>query len=749
LNYPIWKNLWKHRHSEERRIMKWYLEIKVIFTFVTEKIRNRFQPLSRSLLSLLTVLLLSGNGPLINVVEAQSEEPDNKQVIELEHEAEPDDLPEPGGEVTFEVELKNEGDTALTITSLKDSLFMEQALDLLPLELPAGEEWKHTYKGTVEGVAGDVIESALMVAATDSNGNELIAASTTKIKIEKEDSDDDSELEFEYEVSPDDLPEPGGEVTFEVKIKNEGQTPLVLSALIDSILLDQAVDILPVEISSGEEWRHEFLGAVEGVAGEVLEHVLTATLLDSDQNELQFEAKTKIRIESDDKFEPDPDEKPADLAGVVIGDKVWLDVDQDGVQSEGEPGIKGVLIQLFRHGKGDLLDETLSAEDGTYRFEGDYPSKVYLGVIVPEGFALTLRNAGEDRSVDSDLDPLSARSKKIKLKESEGKEGIYQHDTEWDIGLIEADNQIEMVGVVDGGFWKNHTETWPVDKVVVGNIEYTKEQALARMTGGADKSFTLFRELVTALLNIESGVPEDCIVEEIEVADQWLATNPPGSNVKANTDAWKGEGKGLHSILKSFNQGKLCAETRPASRTPVSVAFGFRNEGNGKGKGFKIRTTAEAGRIVLLQKSFDMETWEDVKILKLDYGVLEFHEQDIDQDPNAFYRLVFQEGAAGFDETPAQRGAFLQLESNQTENLDPWVYEGDLEIKGNGNVVKGSIDEKGFGTVVAGDLIIRGNTNEISGLTVMGNIIIRGNGNVLNEVDYEGDIVETGNGNEY
>ncbi len=64
--------------------------------------------------------------------------------------------------------------------------------------------------------------------------------------------------------------------------------------------------------------------------------------------------------------------------GAVIGDKVWLDADADGIQDDGEPGIPGVTVALIFDANGDgmwdagepIIATTTTGQYGTYLFTG-------------------------------------------------------------------------------------------------------------------------------------------------------------------------------------------------------------------------------------------------------------------------------------------------------------------------------------------------------------------------------------------
>ena len=87
------------------------------------------------------------------------------------------------------------------------------------------------------------------------------------------------------------------------------------------------------------------------------------------------------------------------IAGTTgaIGDRLWIDVDNDGVQDAGEPGLMGVEVRLFADNNGDGIYETqvgatqTTGADGRYVFIGVAPGAyrvVVNGGAVPGGYAL-------------------------------------------------------------------------------------------------------------------------------------------------------------------------------------------------------------------------------------------------------------------------------------------------------------------------------------------------------------------------
>jgi hypothetical protein len=114
------------------------------------------------------------------------------------------------------------------------------------------------------------------------------------------------------------------------------------------------------------------------------------------------------------------------------------------------------------------------------------------------------------------------------------------------------------------GYWKNHSEAWPVETITIGGVVYTKAQAIALMQKATkgDKTYNMFEQLVAAKLNVLAGNEASCINGTIAAADLWMATyGPVGSNVKASSAAWAVGGP-LATTLDRYNNGQLCAPSR-------------------------------------------------------------------------------------------------------------------------------------------------------------------------------------------
>lgn len=100
----------------------------------------------------------------------------------------------------------------------------------------------------------------------------------------------------------------------------------------------------------------------------------------------------------------------------IIGDFVWNDLNQNGIQDPGEPGINGVAVRLFTS-SGVLVstfvteDHPVSGEAGYYEFSAQ-PGEYYVSFPfqLTNGFLLTIPNAGTDPNINSKPNPDTGRT---------------------------------------------------------------------------------------------------------------------------------------------------------------------------------------------------------------------------------------------------------------------------------------------------------------------------------------------------
>ncbi len=92
-----------------------------------------------------------------------------------------------------------------------------------------------------------------------------------------------------------------------------------------------------------------------------------------------------------------------------IGNLVWHDLNRNGVQDGGEPGVENVRVNLF-DGSGTLVATTTTSAGGAYEFTGLCPSAYQVAIdasTLPPGFTATLPNIGGNSETDSSDSPIA------------------------------------------------------------------------------------------------------------------------------------------------------------------------------------------------------------------------------------------------------------------------------------------------------------------------------------------------------
>ncbi|HEY8133173.1 MAG TPA: SdrD B-like domain-containing protein, partial [Thermoanaerobaculia bacterium] len=97
-----------------------------------------------------------------------------------------------------------------------------------------------------------------------------------------------------------------------------------------------------------------------------------------------------------------------------LGDFVWHDLDEDGIQDPGEPGLPGVVVTLLDVHFNAIASKTTDAA-GLYLFSDLEPGEYVLEFQTPPSFFPTQKRQGTNPSADSDIDPSTRRTDIIKL----------------------------------------------------------------------------------------------------------------------------------------------------------------------------------------------------------------------------------------------------------------------------------------------------------------------------------------------
>ncbi|MBV7333569.1 carboxypeptidase regulatory-like domain-containing protein [Chloroflexi bacterium TSY] len=112
-----------------------------------------------------------------------------------------------------------------------------------------------------------------------------------------------------------------------------------------------------------------------------------------------------------------------------MGNYVWSDLNGNGLQDGGEPGVDGVTVELLDAG-GSVISNTVTAGGGFYSFTNLDPGTYSVRFTAPDGTQLTSQDAGDD-ALDSDADPSTGETAQVTLAAGENNDTI-------DAGLVDT-----------------------------------------------------------------------------------------------------------------------------------------------------------------------------------------------------------------------------------------------------------------------------------------------------------------------
>ena len=119
------------------------------------------------------------------------------------------------------------------------------------------------------------------------------------------------------------------------------------------------------------------------------------------------------------------------VKGAGLGDFVWDDLNGNGQQDTGEPGVANVTVTLYNSANVQVGSPQTTTASGGYLFSGLVPGDYYVVFSnPPAGYSLTAQNQGAD-ATDSDADPTT------------GKTGVYtlssgENELTVDAGLVKG-----------------------------------------------------------------------------------------------------------------------------------------------------------------------------------------------------------------------------------------------------------------------------------------------------------------------
>ncbi|MEM7128996.1 MAG: SdrD B-like domain-containing protein [Chloroflexota bacterium] len=211
-------------------------------------------------------------------------------------------------------------------------------------------------------------------------------------------------------------------LTFKYEVTNTGDRALIWTQLVDDVFGDLTAECgLPVDVPLDRSVSCSI-------------NRLSGAFPNGKVNIGQVSVRTQIQ-QLEDKNDPawyitivEPRELPASL-----GDTVWLDENENGLQDENEQGVPNVEVRLLAEDE-TPLSVTGTDSDGKYLFDDLAPGKYIVEFEIPYGYTLTHAYVGNDQAIDSNAQltaPYVGRSESVTLQSGEANMTI-------DAGLVWA-----------------------------------------------------------------------------------------------------------------------------------------------------------------------------------------------------------------------------------------------------------------------------------------------------------------------
>jgi len=269
-------------------------------------------------------------------------------------------------------------------------------------------------------------------------------------------------------------------------------------------------------------------------------------------NESDLEKQALIRFEM-----------PTEPVPASLGDTVWYDTNEDGIQDPGEEGIEGVVVRLYTCAD-VFVAQTMTDANGFYIFPDLVPGDYYVEFFAPEAFVFSPQDQGSDDADDSDADPATGRTICTTLDPGED-------DMTWDAGLYMPPPQEGCTLTI--GYWKNHAGFGPQpdylsqflpiwlgdpmgdESMHVTTVQMAYDILTQKVYGDPSNGITkLYAQLLAAKLNVANGASDEDIADAFDDADEFLADHSytEWSSLSRST---KRMVNGLKSDFDDYNNG--------------------------------------------------------------------------------------------------------------------------------------------------------------------------------------------------
>ena len=337
---------------------------------------------------------------------------DAESSIEVIKTADPTSLTEPGGDVTFTVDVTNTSavDT-ITLTTIEDDEDNDgvndvtyNAIDICATTVLApGESTTCTFIHNVSGSAGDTITDEVTANGTDDEGDPVSDSDDAVVTIIGVNA-----RKTVTDQGGNNLAEAGEVLTYSIEVTNNSTVAVTNVPVVDSIPTNTSYLVGSADATGGifDDVTNSISWTIASIGvGESETVTFQVTVVDPIPDGVEKIVNLAVVGDPEDP-PPDPPDPPTDcvpgdplctetpISG-SLGDRVWEDSNGDGIQDPTETGINGVTVDLI-DASGTVIDSQTTAGDGDYDFTGlaagDYTVDVTDTTNVLEDYDITTSN---------------------------------------------------------------------------------------------------------------------------------------------------------------------------------------------------------------------------------------------------------------------------------------------------------------------------------------------------------------------
>ncbi|MCC6457746.1 MAG: VWA domain-containing protein [Caldilineaceae bacterium] len=303
-----------------------------------------------------------------------------------------------GGTVHYTITVKNIGNVTLHNVTVTDAkLGLVQNIGTLPVNASAqltgsyGPVSQADLPGPIfntAGATGTTTTGEPPVPVTDTH--ELPIAISPRLTLVK------TAATATYSVV-------GDTISYSYKLTNDGNVTLNGPFTVSD---DKATVVCPAEpasLATGESitCTATYVITAQDIANGSVTNIATGHAQDPQGNDVASNEDTETVTY---------DALPASL-----GNKVWIDANNNGIQDADEQGISGVKVDLYRVADAETVSAaatdtplavTTTDSEGTYAFTGLAAGTYYAEFVAPQGYAFTKHNVNDNTQDAVDSDPL-------------------------------------------------------------------------------------------------------------------------------------------------------------------------------------------------------------------------------------------------------------------------------------------------------------------------------------------------------